>query len=631
MPSQSVYGTGKVSRAKLDEIDTPRLCQSIERSRLVLQKYREERREAVRAYVGKHYSDRGSSDKMPVNMLAQYVQVMSRSLVSKNPRAILSTFNRKHKPAVRAMQEWLNKHLEKIDIAETLQRIVVDALFSVGIAKVSIVTPEYAASAGYAQVAGETCIERVSPDDWVVDTRASELKFASFMGHRFRIPLSVAKEVYGKSQQQWLQETDYTEYNREGDERLAALSFGTFGASTEDDYEQMVDLWEIYLPRHKLVVTLSDGHLGGSTGSALARTMKPLRVVEWLGPDCGPYHMLSLGVVPDNLMPAAPIQNLVDLNDALNKLVNKAIRQSVRQKELLLVAGSAAPDGTRIVEAEDGQAIRVDAPDRAQVANFGGPNAVNVQMAANLKDLFSQMAGGQDAAAGAKPQAKTLGQEKMLAAQSAVGVSDMVERTTRFVSKVMNAGSWFFWHDPFKVMNTLYSPGMSELQFENPLYPHDPDEQMRVQFGYPSSGKMMRSASWDEIDLKVDPYSLRHRTPEEKLGDLMGVVTQLVIPMMPVLSQQGISLEMNALLGKVAQYLDMPDLSEILTYQDQQQSPEGRKAGVSHERSMPTETTRTYERVGTGGDSPQAREQEMMNAFAGAGAEGAGQVMGFGG
>ena len=54
-------------------------------------------------------------------------------------------------------------------------------------------------------------------------------------------------------------------------------------------------------------------------------------------------------------------------------------------------------------------------------------------------------------------------------------------------------------------------------------------------------------------------------TPQSLLRDLNQVMQTIVIPMMPLLQQQGIMLDLNAYLRKVATYLDMPDLAEIVT------------------------------------------------------------------
>ena len=78
----------------------------------MLRRYREERREAVRAFVGHHWSEEGSTKRRPVNLIAQYVTIVGRSLIAKNPRVMLSTFDPTVKPTVKALEGWANKEIE---------------------------------------------------------------------------------------------------------------------------------------------------------------------------------------------------------------------------------------------------------------------------------------------------------------------------------------------------------------------------------------------------------------------------------------------------------------------------------------------------------------------------------------
>ena len=121
--------------------EVPRLCTAIQQARLALRKIRETRRDMVRLYTGRHYSEDASPQSQPVNLISLYLSIVGRSLVAKNPRVMYSTFDPTAKPAVKAMEKWANKELGRIRFDKTLQRAVIDALFSVGIIKVALADP----------------------------------------------------------------------------------------------------------------------------------------------------------------------------------------------------------------------------------------------------------------------------------------------------------------------------------------------------------------------------------------------------------------------------------------------------------------------------------------------------------
>src|SRR5207253_775171 len=141
------------------------------------------------------------------------------------------------------------------------------------------------------------------------------------IGHRYRAPLEVIRnsKIYSKGRKDLSPSTD-TAYNLEGDERISMIGRTYLGMDSEE-FEDFVDLWEVYLPRHRMVLTLIDDQLTGAskTGMTNGSPADALRAQHWLGPETGPYHLLSYGMVPGNAMPKAPIMDLIDLHIFANQ------------------------------------------------------------------------------------------------------------------------------------------------------------------------------------------------------------------------------------------------------------------------------------------------------------------------
>jgi hypothetical protein len=570
---------------------------AMQRSRLALRRYREERREAVRQMVGRHWSEEGTQEKVPVNLISKYVKIVGRSMVPKEPRVLLSTFDRAHKPMVSACQTWVNKEIEQLRLANTLQRCVIDGLFSIGICKVALGTPADSARMSWNLKAGSVFCERVDLDDFVFDIHARDFQECSFIGHRYRVPLEVIREDkhYNRQAREALVAHYDQAFNLEGDERISMLGRSYYGIDSEE-FEDLIDLWEVYLPRHRLVLTLADDSLTGANESRAGGAGVPLREQPWLGPDTGPYHLLGYERVPGNPMPKGPIQDLLDLHYFINNVFRKLMRQAERQKELTGVAMGATEDGSRILEANDGDIVRLDRPESIKPFSHGAPNQQNFGMFGQAYDLFNREAGNLELMGGEGPQSRTLGQDKMLNANASGQITDMQDQTTIFVADVVKAMMWYWWHDPQKVMRSLHSvQGLPEFNIQRFVKPQD---RQRVNFA--------------ELDIRIDPYSLRHQTPQERMAAMQQVVTQTIIPMMQLLVQQGIAFDANAYLEKLGQYMDAPDLAEILTIMEppQMSSPGMNRPG------KPGTTSRTYERHSSGAASRHGTDIGRMNAMA---------------
>lgn len=585
------------------DIDINRLCEAMHRSRLSLRYYRAQRREMVRQYVGSHYSEDGAREQVPVNLLSMYVSVVSRSLIAKNPRVLLSTFKREYKPVVSAMQSWANSEIERTNLANTLQRVVLDALFSVGICKVALASPADSAAMAWNLPAGLPFAERVDLDDFVYDVHARDFSEVSFIGHSYRVPLEVIRDskIYGKGRKD-LQATTDPIYDEFGEERVNVIGRGTYTGNSEE-FEDHIDLWEVYLPRHRLVLTLADDYLTGGTGTGNGGVEEALRYQRWLGPDSGPYHILGYGFVPGSAMPKGPMQDLMDMHMIANKLFRKLERQAERQKDLLIVVGGADADGNRVQQANDGDIIRNDNPDRLKAVSHGGPNQQNFAFFQVVKQLFSWLSGGLEIMGGMGPQSKTASQDEMLNENSHAGIEDLQDRTVQYTSKVASALCWYWHHDPFRVMKTVATiPGLAGMGLPRQL---TPQQRMGV--------------SYDDLDVRVDPYSIQHSTPKSRMQALNQVMQGIIIPMMPLLQSSGITVDINAYLGHYANYMDMPELQDVVTIQER---PGEETASPEPGSTKPAQTERTYTRRSVPGRTEQGDAINMANSLMGVDAGG---------
>jgi len=591
-----------------NDVNIPRLASAMTKARLSLRRFRENRREMVRQYVGYHWSEYGADKRVPFNLIAAYCRIVGRHLIAKSPQVRLSTFERSAKPIVSAMETWVNAEINRMRLAQTLQRIVLDAMFSIGIGKVALASPSDSSIAGWQTPAGQPFIERVDLDDFVFDVHARSFEEVGYIGHRYRAPLDVIREDKSLSpKRKKLEPSPHNQFNAEGDERIDVMGKGWY--SNEEEFEDFVDLWEIYLPRRRTLLTLAaDYGSGGPTGEIL-----PLKEVEWIGPEKGPYQTLCLGgEVPGNPIGKGTIQDLFDLHLAQNELLRKIMRQSARQKEVWAFAVGNEADARKIAEANDGDLVGVTNPDLVKPIISGSVAQQSIAVQEIFKQLNSWLAGNLDSIGGLEPQAKTATQDKMLSEAASATIADMQDRTLLFTGDIVERACWFWHHHPLKEMKTFWNPsGLEEYAIPRLVTP-----------------AQRQTLRWDDLAIKVNPYSLQSQTPQMQLSAINTIVTQLVIPLLPLAQQQGVYLDLNKLLSVIAKYGNLPDLMDILHVQEpitQEQEPAGPTAG-----SAPGPNGGEYIRRSLGGDTNKARMASIVNgAMAGGPAGGSPQAQQF--
>ncbi len=288
------------------------------------------------------------------------------------------------------------------------------------------------------------------------------------------------------------------------------------------------------------------------------------------------------------------------------------MNQTERFKENDLVSGGADADGNRVINANDGDMIRCDNPASLTKRISGGPNAALLQMFEHGKDLFSWAADNLEVAGGLAPQSKTLGQDQILKEAASAVIASKQQRVVKYTSEVLKALLWYWWHDPETVTRHKHEimEGVSIVRKTHP-------------WNHPDPNVNRRNGNFEDLDMQVDPYSLNHVSPQQKL-QLIDATIQGIMPLMPLLQQQGIALDANEWMQLKAKLSNTPELSKILTIQEP--PPQGEEGGGGPEvpSTLPGSTSRTYNRTSRGrpGDDRFARHQEMIKTLQGSGMNG---------
>lgn len=600
------------------DIDISSLCHNANQARKILQWPRQERSDAIQLYHGSHWQN-ANMERRPCNGIAQYVQVTTRTLISDNPRVRLSTFNQKFKPHVSAMESALNHKIRKMQFARKEQKVVLDALFWIGIGMVGLADPAQASRTGFRTEAGQPFYEAVDPDDWVIDPHARNRDEVDFVGYRARVHIDAVKDSrHYSSARRKLEPTLANPYNLSGDRKASMLQMGQYLGITEE-LDDKIDLWYFYLPKHNCIVTVPEDYLSGPRED---RRGEALSYQDWLGPDNGPFHYLAYNEVPGNAIPVGPVQHIIDLDEAMNRTMRKLIRSADDYKEITTYRRGYDKDAKRVFDANHGDMVPVDDPDAIKtLVTTGQGLTVLPQIAAELQANFDRYAGNLSTQGGLAPQAKTATQENMLNQNSSGTVQDMQSKTLAHTQSVLLAIAWYEHYHPENVHRSLYSPkGYPQHQQVRELYPAG---QSKSKKGYP---QLSRDYDFWDMELEVDPFSMGIDSPEQQIAKIDDVLQKIIVPLMPILQQAGMGFNAGKYLGLKAKYINVPELPDIIDNLGDAQVPgaqgmdEQEQQGPSastHTKTLPQSTNRTYTRQSGSEQTPGGMQRARMAQLSG--------------
>ena len=564
----------------IGNIKAARLISAVSRSRRRLEPYRVRRLAAVREYVGRNYSDSGAADRVPVNFIELAINIYSRQLASRRPVINISTKQKDLRIFAKEFEYAVNHLLKEMNFETALRTATIDALFSMGIVKVGI-AESARPMRGFLQRAGQPFAETVPLDDWVHDMNSQRMDECSFMGNRFRLPLQTVKDSDLYTDTDDLQAVRRSRSNETGDPKT--FSLGNETAYDKDEAYEYAELWELWLPHEGKIVTFAADDTGAPH--------KLIREVNYDGPVEGPYHFLTFSDVPGNTMPLPPVATLIDLHELGNTLFRKLGRQAERQKDIVGFRGSAEGDAKNLQNAADGELIRMDDPDALKTYKFGGIDQQTLGFLLQTKNLFTYFGGNLDTLGGLGAQSDTLGQDKMISQSASNRVSDMQSQVVDFVTQVATSLSHYLFKDDFVQMELEKTIGKSG--------------EIKVPFVFDRS---RREGEFVNYVIDVQPHTLQQSTPGMKLQALTQIMGQFINPLMPMMQQQGLAIDVRALVGMLGEYTQMPDISQLVV-DSKQGTPVQTERDQAANKSVNKRTESV--RVNKPGATQQGQDQMM--------------------
>jgi hypothetical protein len=581
---------------KLDRVS--RLVTAFDHSRRKLQTFRERRLGMIRQFVGGAWSDGGAPDRVPVNFLEMALNIYRRQVAARAPRVMVRSKDGDNISFADDLEIALNIAIEDIKFDETMRRWVLEAMFGMGVLKVGLAPSDQREIMGFTHDPGQPFADVVDFEDFVFDITAKRWDQVQFCGNRYALPLEAVQDL------KMFPKKDLSKYerrttNEQGDQKISNMvdDGGSYG---EESYMDLVELWDIWLPYEGVVATFQTDPNGG------LEDREPLRVVEWDGPEGGPYHLLSFGDVPGQIMPLPPAALMIDLHELGNRVFRKLARQADRQKTITLVASANQDDGRRITNANDGDAVAVDRPEATKDVRYGGVDQAGLAFFQQLRQLTSYFGGNLETLGGLNNATNTASQEQLVKSQATMRIADMQERATAASTDVIKAIAFYMWNDPIRAYRIPKKIPNSDMTIMAEMKPEK------------------RNGEFPDYAIEIVPFSMQSRTPSERLQSAMQVMQTYIVPMSALLQQRGLVPNIEAFLKMSAELSGTPEIMDLVMKVPPQELMQGPPApGGGAGGAGPANTTRNYVRSDRGGDSiskgDQVVAQMMQQATQGAG------------
>jgi hypothetical protein len=562
---------------------------AIKANRLALEPFRVTRRSLIEDYVGSWYSTAGAKFETLVNLINQTADTYTIALAANNPRVKVSTRRPDLLPFAFRYEMALNNLIQEMDLDQTLQAIVLDAFFCIGVAKVCL------ADAGQLEIEqdvwfdpGKPWVGRVSADDLIMDLSAKELSKMRFSGDMYRVAFDKVKGEPAFDRKVVKELTPTSKRTLETTTDLAR-DIAAGNAVDDDELEPMIWLMDIWLPENREVATF-----------AVDTELPPLLVRPWTGNQGGPYKYLVLADTPDNVIPSAPAQNLKGLHDLYNGLYRKMASQARQQKTVVLYPPGGEEDAEHHRLAKNGQYIKCLDPKSIQPVDTGGVNNITAAFSLSVLDIFDRQAGNLKAMAGLGAQSDTVGQEEIIQANVSRKEAKMQARVVQFAAEVCHDLGFILWNDGFLEIPGSLEIGQTGIRVDNSWTPEQRDGQ------------------FDQYEFKVEPYSMVYTTPMQKVQKIERVLQQ-VAPLWPMFQASGATLDVQELIRILADNMDLPEIQRIITFAAQMAQGEGLGGDENTVRQSPITSRETVRRNIPTGGTADSRSSILQQALLGSG------------
>lgn len=480
-------------------------------------------------YANGWFSGGRGRQNQPINLIDRGISILIPYIASHDPRILVQPRTGINNPNIPPFAKTLGlamRHLlHEIKFATyTLQPVIQDSFFGMGITKTGIWHSHDVKVGGHLHQVGQPYCDRIDIVDYIFDVSARNREEMKYEGHRYRLPANYVIESglfkhidQLKFDQALLGDPDVPDWVKND-------------GNTSFNYNELyptVELIDIWLPDEGIIITIPNEGQGN----------RIMRTVEWEGPEGGPFDVLAYKFFPNSVMPIPPVYSWLDYNSTVNRIVGNMRDISEREKTVGVYDLSGADDAEVVKMARHGELIGLNNPEAVREVKFGGFDPQTLPFLQFMLAQYSQTGPNLNLLGGNAPSSPTLGQDQMLMQTAMQEVDQMQTSTYKFVESISRKLAWFLWSDPLIVL---------------PLIREVAGEQYEVEYS-----ESTKEGDFFDYNFEVEPYSMSRMSPEARYQRILQLVSQVIIPLLPMAAQQGANLNVTNLVKELGPYLNV--------------------------------------------------------------------------
>lgn len=505
------------------EISPRGLQEAVDRASKRMKAYRKARVMFIQQFVGSYFGrEYGLTGEQALNLTFNAIKTLLPSLVFNFPKHDVTTPFLAYRDYAEMLGLALSQQDRKLNIKDTYRRWVVDAIFALGILKTGLC--DSGSVIGFDpddQVdPGTVYTDLVSLDNFVFDPNARQLENGLFLGDKVTVPRRVLLES-GLYRNDIVERLPGAASSPSARDRAEALSMNGLTFRETAELEDEVEVYELWVPRAKALVTVPAAENFSAEDY--------LRVQDYYGPDTGPYTFLRLTPpVPDNPLPVSMVGIWYDLAQMANRMAAKIMRQAERQKDIIGYKSTAADDAQSALDAEDGEAVRMDDPDGAKVFSFGGQARSNEAHIQQLMQWHNMMANNPEGLAGLSSNAGSATEASILQNNASIGLEDMKDLCYSAAAEEARKRAWYLHTDPLlevPLIRRVHVPSSVSVDPITGAPVVIPSETREVQVVLTPEA---RCGDFLDFAFQITPDSMGRRDSKERLAKAMEFAVKIL-------------------------------------------------------------------------------------------------------
>jgi len=544
--------------------------------------------EMRRQYAGHLVVEDGASDRQPViiNKLQDAIRIWIQNMATGEPRVSIDTVYPDLRSFAFQFELAVNRHLTEIDLGSVFMRATLDALFSVGVFKtgLGVGAPEVFEADGELIDPGRPFSDTVFLDDLVIDMSAKSPDKVDMIGDRYLRPRKWVEEMMKKSRngEPVVTNDDRMQSQMQPESAMA----GTQESDERAHVYDQVWVWDMYLPKENLMVTIAD------------EATEPIAVWDWDGPEGGPYDVFGWFYSPGYPLPIPPAANLFELHNFTNELMRKVGRQANRQKNVLVAEQGAEKAAGIIRNENDGGIAIVPRGSLQQMKDmkYGGADPIMSQMLIWTMNTFDTEGGNLQALGGLGPSAETFRGDKLIHENASALIRFLQMGLMRVAKSVLRKHAWWVWTEDIREYKGWTKvPGEHDIPISWSFTPEE------------------REGDFLDYNFTLDPHSLVDRTPQEKAQGVMEIWHNMVLPNAEMLMQSGYMPNTAETMRYICKQMNVP--FDILL----QEMDPVMKQQIAGQVQAPQRLKQSHtvnERISRPGTTPSGNDNVMMQSLA---------------